>query len=1576
MQEVNWNNFKAKFNGKEQKSFEELCYHLFCSEFDQNKGIFGYKNQTGIETDPIEKDGEMIGWQAKFFETRISTKKEKLKHSIEAAKRKNPNVNKILFYINQKFPESRKKNKKDPDYKIEIENYGKSKGVKIEWRVPTHFEFQLALDKNKNIAQHFFGHGKSIIDFITELNQHSESILMPIHSKIVFNGNEIKIDRSITLKNLKTALEKSSLVILSGEGGTGKTAVIKDFYDQIKEIIPFFIFKASEFNISNINDLFKNYGGFTLSDFIIEQQGTDKKYIVIDSAEKLSDIENREVFQEFLSSLLKNNWRIIFTTRHSYLDGLKWQFVEIYNLSFQVINIENIAKKELYLISSKRNFNLPQNERLLELLLNPFYLNEYLQNYRNLKETETYSDFKNLLWNKKILNLSYRKNNIHLEREKCFLEIAKTRANSGCFYVTVDNCDNEALINLESDEIIKHDSDNDGYFITHDIYEEWALDKIIERNFNKTEDYKCFFNSLGSSLFIRRAFRNWLSEQLLINQDEVKSLIEESIINDEIEDFWKDEILVSVLLSDYSGVFFQTFQTKLLEENQKLLMRVVFLLRIACKEIDESFLHLLGLQKVDGIALKTVFTIPKGKGWHFAIDFIHKHKEKFGLRNINIILPLLDDWNNKNKEGETTQKASQIGLYYYEEIFTNGGFGYSSRDERKGQLIRVILQGSHEIKNELTCIFNEVISEKKTSHGDKYCEIVQTILTSITDSFEVVKSLPEYVIKLADLFWFQIPEKDNGYSRMDVEDYFCMADNYRFEYFPASAFQTPVFQLLRFSSKATIDFILSFTNKTVECYVKSELKNEAEEVEVFINETETIKQYISNRLWNTYRGTQYSTHLLESIHMALEKWLLEYAKTASQTELENLCIYLVKNSKSASITAVVASVVIAQPPKLFNIAKILFRTKEFFLYDTSRMIFDQTAKSLYSVGYGLNYKNKIYQDERIKTCDDEHRKISLEQIALNYQFVKSKDNDDFEKQRETLWGIWDEYYKKLPIETKQSEKDITWRLFLARMDIRKMTPKAELENDGDKIIITLNPEIDPKLKKYSKDSLQKSSDAMKYTSLKLWSDYRFKRDEDKYKQYQKYENNPQLVISKTQEIIDDLKKGVRDDFSLFNRSIPAYTCAVIIKDFFDKLSEKEKEFCKEVIIEFAAIPLRIGKYSYQIHDGTEPAIISLPQLIKYFPKNRDDIKLLLFLLLLNPQREISTFAIRGVLHDLWEINFEDAQSIFLGYLLLEPKYDDLINEILKENYKNIYEISEEVLKTFIKQYEEELNKIVSGKITYKDVGKLEQLSLEVLTIAFELLPLKTNNEDHKTFIKNISPIFSKKILIDDDRVDYALKQRFLEKFAYFVLTSAREEIETYLKPFVDNFSNSRDMADFFQEFISAEDRLNQYEEFWVVWDVFYKQVVEICKKGSSYYYAKEIVHNYLLAWPYWKENAKGWHSLKEREKIFFNKVAQDVGHHPSVLYSLSKILNDIGSNFLEDGVFWISGILQRNENLFSEELEINTIFYMENIVRRYILTNRQKIKTNKKIKSEVVVILNFLIERGSITGYLLREDIL
>jgi hypothetical protein len=68
--------------------------------------------------------------------------------------------------------------------------------------------------------------------------------------------------------------------------------------------------------------------------------------------------------------------------------------------------------------------------------------------------------------------------------------------------------------------------------------------------------------------------------------------------------------------------------------------------------------------------------------------------------------------------------------------------------------------------------------------------------------------------------------------------------------------------------------------------------------------------------------------------------------------------------------------------------------------------------------------------------------------------------------------------------------------------------------------------------------------------------------------------------------------------------------------------------------------------------------------------------------------------------------------------------------------------------------------------------------------------------------------------------------------------------------------------------------------------------------------------------------------------------------------------------------------VSNNKFLNLDDLESNTLYYLEMFLRKYIFINRQKIKEEIRLKNKIIPILDFMIERGSIHGYLLRESIL
>lgn len=1571
-----WNIFKAKFSENPQSNFEWLCYLLFCQEFDLPFGIFRYKNQSGIETNPIfVSEKEVIGWQAKFYETPLSQHKTELVETIIKSRRDYPTLTKIIFYTNQEWGQGKDKKHNDPQAKIEVEEKAKKLKIDVEWRTASFFESTFVTINNEIVARHFFSGNDSIFDLLMKKQSHNDSILEKIQTYITFNKVSIEIDRSKLLQEIKREMEQKQVLILTGVGGSGKTAIIKSLYKQYKGRIPFYIFKGNEFELNNIDELYEN---FSLQDFIEAHTSEKHKIVVIDSAEKLLDLKNIDPFNNFLSSLIRNNWNLLFTTRISYLSDLDMQFIDYHQITPSKFYVENLTQEELSNISQLYKFKLPTDSKLLELLKNPFYLNEYLKVYKE-HDYFGYSKFKERLWNK-IIKKSKP------EREQCFLKIAFQRANEGQFFLT-PSYNEIALELLASDGVLGYETA--GYFITHDIYEEWALEKIIEAEFIKRGNNDEFFTNIGESIAIRRSFRNWISDKLLLEDYTIEEFIEELIEDEKVQLFWKDEVLVSILLSSYAETFFRLFQAKLLENDCFLLKRLTFLLRIGCKEVNTDFLKRIGLEGTDFLSLKHVWTQPRGQGWNGFIKYLSENLNNIDIKHINFTLPIIHDWNSNFKKGDTTRLSSLIALKFYQNI-TEKDIYFPQYDEVEKKLIQTILYGAFEIENELKDIFDKVLSNKWRKYRDPYYELIQAVLKQLGDNSEVINVLPAYVLQLANLFWFSPPnrqENDFFYSVGIGPEKDYGLDKNNGDYYPASSFQTPVYNLLKVSFKETLDFILSFTNKTVQYFAESKSSNhELEEIEVFISKDISYKQYISDNLWNIYRGTQVSPDLLKSIHMALERFLLEIGQTINSNALESYLLYMIKNSKSASITAVVVSVVLAYPSKTFNVAKALFLNKELFFYDTHRFTYDQTAKSLFFIGYGLlDYEAKIHQDERVKSCESEHRKQSLENLAVTYQFFREKEisEEEANRRKKIIWEIIDQHYTNLVdgAEKNEDEMEKVWRLYLARMDRRKMEPIVE-EKDG-KIIIDFNPQLSTNLKEYSENSMNESLSHFKYQPLKLWSDYKMKNDKQS-KQYPQYENDPKKVLEEVKVIISKFREGADREFYVFNRSIPVEACSVLVRDHLEELSNDERIFCRDIIFEKVHLPFT-SNYTYQIGDGVESAIGVLPFLLKEFPENKLFIKTILLLTLFDNHPigmhcEFADYSIVAISKYLWDISFNDAQSILFGYLFLEPKYKEVKMKIEKENNpKNVYSFSNsKLVEAFTDQQEESFKRISENQIFLPKLESLENLDLSTLGKTFRLIPLKTNNKEQKDLAQCIISIFAKRLLVEQnaDRVDYMIVDSFLERSASLILSAPREEVVVYLRPFINEFKSSEVIAKLLQKFILAEDQLNSYANFWLVWELFSEKIIELSKKENPQRYTEEVIESYLLARTPWSENVKDWHGLKKSNRRFFAEFTKYAGHSAATLYAISKLLNGIGNKYINNGINWIYIMLKNNKKLWNNRLETNTIYYLENITKEYIHHDLMDIRKIKKKKYELLLILDFLVEKGSVVGYMLRERIL
>ena len=241
----------------------------------------------------------------------------------------------------------------------------------------------------------------------------------------------------------------------------------------------------------------------------------------------------------------------------------------------------------------------------------------------------------------------------------------------------------------------------------------------------------------------------------------------------------------------------------------------------------------------------------------------------------------------------------------------------------------------------------------------------------------------------------------------------------------------------------------------------------------------------------------------------------------------------------------------------------------------------------------------------------------------------------------------------------------------------------------------------------------------------------------------------------------------------------------------------------------------------------------------------------------------------------------------------------------------------------------------------------------------------------------IIAIISEKILSNDreETIDYTTRYLFLKKYTQYVLHLNLNDIKGYLAPFADNIAGGEGIAELLKEFIYTEDHVNRPDQFWHVWELFKDKVVDASISGTDRYYSSQIVESYMFARNDWKEDAKEWHTFPQERKTFFSELTQKLGGDDSYLYSLSKLLCGLGSIYLEDGILWLSSAIKSNKINLYRDNKGNTIFYLEKVVRTYMFMNREKVRRTAKLKSAVIINLNFLIENGSIVGYLLREDV-
>ena len=100
-------------------------------------------------------------------------------------------------------------------------------------------------------------------------------------------------------------------------------------------------------------------------------------------------------------------------------------------------------------------------------------------------------------------------------------------------------------------------------------------------------------------------------------------------------------------------------------------------------------------------------------------------------------------------------------------------------------------------------------------------------------------------------------------------------------------------------------------------------------------------------------------------------------------------------------------------------------------------------------------------------------------------------------------------------------------------------------------------------------------------------------------------------------------------------------------------------------------------------------------------------------------------------------------------------------------------------------------------------------------------------------------------------------------------------------------------------------------------------------------------------------------------------MAEHCEGNAAIFNGLVKILTTVGSNYKKEGMGWLAAAINKYPNMNLKETA--ALMYLELVMLSYVYANKMQIRRTPKLLAQVRTILNFMVAKSSVTGYVLRD---
>jgi energy-coupling factor transporter ATP-binding protein EcfA2 len=984
---------------------------------------------------------------------------------------------------------------------------------------------------------------------LATLRGHSDVILKSIRTTI---GDSAYIPRNAVVQGVLAQLEDSRVILVAGPAGSGKSAIVKNAAEILGKDHYVFAFRAEELARAHFDEtLSAAQVGVPSKHIEALLAAQPRKVVVVESVERLLEASTRDAFSDVLAMVRDDlTWCAILTCRDYSVNHLREAFLGPSALPHALLQIPPLRDEELAEVAQQLPALAPllQPERLRALLRNPYTLDIAARiDWRGdepLPESER--AFRATFWRMIVRAEDRRARGMPQRRADAFMEICGRRARALSVHGSVADMNGEVLLSLESDGLIVFAPNTKALAApAHDVLEDWGvLEWISHERMRNNGATLPFATTLGGFPAIRRTYRKWIAELVEFDPRAADALFNEVLGSDALPLHFRDDTIVVFLRSDKATEVLQRHSAKLLANDKELLRRVIHLLRVGCVVLPGW----LPPQMSASMLLQ-----PEGNAWPATLELVRKHLDGFSGKDCALLLGLIEDWAKgiswAARYPADHESAAAIGVWLL------GFFNRYDSEEALKRTLNVLTK----IPASAPGTIGELLCRERDDERDYAAEELQKLVFEGIEGMAIARDLPAVTITSARTYFFatedDLTDEYRGSSEMEL--LFGLKDRRSHGFFPPSALRGPFRSLLRSDWTVALSFIIEIFNHSAEWYANRRVSGayieEPFEITLRFADGSERKQWCNARLWNLHRGTSTAPYALQSVAMALEAWLFDVADESPDV-LDPILLKILRESDSAALTAIAATVATAYPVACGETVLTLLSSMACIRLDRGRMVSDRTGSILGRLAHN-DALQQFYSRERAESDARPHRHLDLESAVTRAQAgpLRSRIEETLDRHRAELHPL-----------DEQTESDKIWRLALHRMDLRNYRvteappevapPSSDDQEGGPKYILLTGTVPDPDLQQMVDASAAQMSDVNAHLDLQLWGAKVFAGEE--HEAYRPDDWNQRLAASRAAD-----ERGVPAESIMLYGDGRTLVAAVCLRDHADELREEDREWC-------------------------------------------------------------------------------------------------------------------------------------------------------------------------------------------------------------------------------------------------------------------------------------------------------------------------------------------------------------------------------------------------------------------------------